>query len=219
MRKEEMTILPLKERWKTVFKHLAPYKKELRFLSALGVISAITAGTVPYLIGRFLDTLVHPLNINLLGWQMSGWIFFLGLFAVIQIVNDFSDWFISKRASYLGINIHSKENANGYGFLLTLPLSFHKNSKPGEISEIIWKSANLLSNLSEHILIRLAPQFLSIIVGLGIAWYLNAYLSLALIAGITLYSILLSRVVTPLATATSEGQKKMGGGARLQRQY
>ncbi len=210
MRKEKTTILPLKERWKIIFKYLAPYKKELRFLSVIGVISAVTGGLVPYVIGRFLDTLVHPSNINLFGWQISGWLVFLSVFATTQLINDFSDWFITKRASYLAINIHSKENANGYAFLLTLPLSFHKNSKPGEISEIIWKSADLLANLSEHILIRLAPQFLSIIVGIAIAWYLNVYLSLVLIAGIIFYCMLLTRVVTPLALATSEGQKKWG---------
>ena len=210
MHKKETTILPLKERWKIVFKHLAPYKKELRFLSAVGAVSAITGGLVPYVIGRFFDTLVHPLNINLFGWQMAGWLFFLCIFAIIQIINDFSEWFTTKRASYFGTDIHTKENAIGYSFLLTLPLSFHRNSKPGEISEIIWKSADLLTSLSEHILIRLAPQFLSIIVGLGIAVYLNAYLSSVLIVGIILYCLLLTRAVKPLAMATSEGQKKWG---------
>lgn len=210
MQEEEKIILPLKERWKLIFKHLAPYKKEFRFLSVVGVVSAITGGVVPYVVGRFLDSLVQPLDINILGWEIAGWVFFLSIFGFIQITNDFSEWFISKRSSYLAINIHSKENANGYAFLLTLPLSFHKNSKPGEISEIVWKSANMLANLSEHILIRLAPQFLSIIVGLTIAWYLNIYLSLVLIAGIALYSVLLVKMVSPLAVATSEGQKEWG---------
>ena len=132
------------------------------------------------------------------------------MFPSFNIINDFSEWFTTKRASYFGTDIHTKENAIGYSFLLTLPLSFHRNSKPGEISEIIWKSADLLTSLSEHILIRLAPQFLSIIVGLGIAVYLNAYLSSVLIVGIILYCLLLARAVKPLAMATSEGQKKWG---------
>ena len=41
--------------WTVLWKYLSEYKKELIALSALGTVSALANGTVPYVAGKFFD--------------------------------------------------------------------------------------------------------------------------------------------------------------------
>ncbi len=207
---EKETLPPLAARWKIIFRYLAPYKKELWFLSFVGIISALASGTVPYIIGRFMGTLVTPASFLILGEQVPAWILFLVLFGLIQIIADIATWINDVRGSLLGTSIHGSFLARGRSFLLTLPFSFYKNAKPGEVSDKISRSARLVGQLSEHILVNLAHQFLSIIVGLGVMIALNRFLSLIIITGICAYGLLLAVMVRPLAEKTHTAGRSWG---------
>ncbi len=67
--------------------------------------------------------------------------------------------------------------------LLMLPMSFHEEKKIGEVGEKISRAAFSLETIVGRIVIDLAPQFLSILIALGIGFYLNVWLALALVAG------------------------------------
>lgn len=194
-----------------VFKHLSAYRREFFLLSLLGIIAAITGATIPLIMGRFFDAIMDGKMLVLVGFpEIPHWAIFLGLFAVIQLLSDFTNWIIDTRASRFGTLIHARENAGGYNKLLKLPFGFHKNSKSGEVTNIIHKVGMDLSNFSEHILISLAPQFLSIVIGLAIAFMLNIFLTGILIAGIVLFIFLIWKAILPLAAATRDGHDAWG---------
>jgi ABC-type multidrug transport system fused ATPase/permease subunit len=200
-----------KYRMGLIIKHLAPYRRELFLLSLLGIVAAITGGAIPLVMGRFLDAIVNGNILTLVGFpEIPHWAIFLCLFAGIQLLSDFTNWIIDTRASRFGTRIHARENAGGYNKLLKLPFGFHKNSKSGEVTSIINKVGMDLSNFTENILITLAPQFLSIIIGLGIALTLNIFLTGILMVGIILFTILLWKATLPLAAATREGHDAWG---------
>ena len=194
-------------RFRLIAKHLTPHKRELVIMSLLGVIAALTEGSVPFIIGRFLDALVGTVALPSFLRDFPSWSVFLFLFAVVQLTSGFFSWLIGRRAATLGNILHASMSANGYSHLLRLPLSFHKNHKPGEVTDTIRRSAINLSNFAENILIRLAPQFLSVVVGLSIGYLINPALTLVLAVGILAFSVLLSVVVRPLAGATRAGQE------------
>ncbi|MEK7505677.1 MAG: ABC transporter ATP-binding protein [Patescibacteria group bacterium] len=192
-------------RFRLIAKYLAPYRSELIGLSGLGVVSAISGGLIPYVVGKFLDGVISMKSLLVFGTELPEWLVFVFIFLAVQILSDFMDWTMNKRSSRLGTLLHGERNAEGVAYLLRLPLSFHKNNKPGEVTEIMWKAAMNLSNFMEQVVIRLTPQFLSILVGLLIVFYLNIALSSIMLLGIVLYCLLLLRMVRPLAEATSEG--------------
>lgn len=205
---EQTTPTSWEFRMGLVFKHLKPHKRELFLLSLLGVISAITGATIPLIMGRFLDGIVNGKELVVFGIHPTPyWVIFLALFVAIQMLNDLVSWIINTRSARFGTLMHAVEHADGYNKLLKLPFGFHKNSKSGEVTSIIQKSAQQISNFSENILITLAPQFLSIIVGISIALTLNVFLSSILIVGIILFTLLLWKATRPLAAATRDGQE------------
>lgn len=190
-----------------VFKHLSLYKHEFVILSLLGIISAAMGAVSPLIMGRFLDGIVSGRQLVLSEFPpLPFWGIFLTLFVVTQMLGDLTNWIINTRAARFGTLIHARENGSGQNKLIKLPFSFHKNSKSGEVASIIQKSASNLSNFSENILIMLAPQFLSIIIGLGIAIFLNKTLTLMLVGGIVLFILLLARATRPLAATMRIGQ-------------
>ena len=86
--------------WKILFKYLFEYKKQVIFLSLLGVISAIANGTVPYITGRFFDAILEP-SIVFVGslFEMPLWLLFVGVFLFVQMVADIVDWVSGKERS------------------------------------------------------------------------------------------------------------------------
>ncbi|MBI5817017.1 MAG: hypothetical protein HZB09_01175 [Candidatus Yonathbacteria bacterium] len=53
---QKKTTLNLTEGWKILFKYLGEYKKEITLLSLLGVFSAFANASVPFIVGKFLDS-------------------------------------------------------------------------------------------------------------------------------------------------------------------
>ena len=44
--------------WRILWKYLSVYRRELTLLSALGIFSAIANGSVPFIMGKFLDAIL-----------------------------------------------------------------------------------------------------------------------------------------------------------------
>jgi ABC-type multidrug transport system fused ATPase/permease subunit len=71
-------------------------------------------------------------------------------------------------------------------------------------------AGNALETITGRIVITLAPQFLSIVIALVAAFYLNATLALILLLGIIIYVVTLVQNVKPLASLSREFWQKMG---------
>lgn len=169
-------------------------------ISVLGVISAIANGVVPYIAGRLFDAILDPSKIfAATKLEMPLWLFFILVWLLIKLTADVIDWSNRRKSETVGNISYCDYLTKGFGHLLELPLSFHKNHKMGKIAEKINRSASWLSTIISDVIINLAPQFLSIIVALFISFYINAALAAILVAGIVIYVSLLLKTVSPLA--------------------
>ncbi len=197
--------------WKILFKYLFEYKKSVILLSVLGVISALANGTVPYIIGKFFDAVLDPTAMVFVGTQieMPMWVFLIGIFAVVQIVADVVDWVNSKKGDQIALSVFAEYKTKAYQRLILLPNSFHANKKRGKVNEMIQRAASA-SDVLIAAIIRLAPQFFSITIGLSIVFWTNLILGGVLTAGVILYLLVLLKTVAPIGELVKKGNKSWG---------
>ena len=201
------------ERLKIIFKYLKPHKKDLIFLSVLGVISAGANGVAPYLVGRLFDAILD-LRLGVFAEskiEMPMWLFFIFLWGIAQIVANVVDWRTGVKSEALGNLVYTKYLVGGFSKLILLPLSFHKEKKIGEVGERFDRAAGWLSQIVKSIIIQLPPQFLSIVVALFIVFYIMPILSFVLIAGVILYVLILYRITPPMIKLQQEMHKAYQG--------
>lgn len=194
--KKEFTTKGLK----IIFRHLAKYKRDLIILAFLGVISAIANGVVPYLAGRLFDAIIEPSKIFIsTAIEMPLFLFFIIIWGLVQLAANIVDWRNNLKSDQFGEGIYGDYTVNGMSRLLELPILFHKNQKMGEIMNRINRAANSLDSIASAIIIDLSPQFLSIIVALSIALFINPLLAFVLVSGVILYVVILVKMVAPAA--------------------
>lgn len=189
MKKKKLTAARLVAGFKIVLTHLAEHRKDLILLSVLGIISAITNALIPYLSGRLIDAIVG-------GAILSPLIVWVTVQAAISVV----DWYSSSRSRRLGGIVYAEYLTKSFSYLLRLPLSFHKKHKVGEISNKFQQSANAIEDLTENIILKLAPQFLSIITALVLAFLVNRLLAGIILAGLAMYMVIFFVTINPLAS-------------------
>lgn len=198
--------------FKVLLKYLGQYRASIITLSVMGVFSAIGNGVIPYIAGRFFDSIISPSVINLLGYILPLYVALLVLWAVIQCITYVLDWRSTILSEYLSNTIWLDYLANGFSYLLMLPMSFHKKNKIGEIGNSINVAAGSLETIAGRIVIDLAPQILSILIALGIAFYVKPVLACFLIVGLVIYVFILLRKVSPLGDIQKEYHQVLSEG-------
>lgn len=189
---------------KTLIRYLGQYKREIVVLSVMGILSAIGNGVVPYIAGRFLDSISSSVVVDVAGFVLNLYVALLIAWAIIQTTTYILDWRITIMSEYLSNLIWLDYISKGFGYLLTLPSSFHKQNKVGEIGNKINMAGNSLETIAGRIVIDLAPQILSIIIALGIAFWIQPLLGTFLVAGLVIYIFALVRKVKPLGKVYKE---------------
>lgn len=190
--------------FKVLLKYLGQYKRSIVILSIMGIFSAIGNGVIPYIAGKFFDAIITPSNVNFLDYTIALYLVLLIVWFVVQLITYILDWRINITSEYLSNTIWLDYLAKGFGFLLNLPMSFHKKNKIGEIGNKINTAAGALETIAGRIVIDLAPQILSIIIALGIALYLKPLLAIILLIGLLTYVFVLISKVKPLAGIQKE---------------
>jgi ATP-binding cassette subfamily B protein len=197
--------------WRILWKYLSVYRRELTFLSVLGVFSALANGSVPYIAGKFFDAILNSSMIfKGTAFEVPWWTFLLMLWAVVQMVAIFTDWMNDRRQSRMSDRIFVDYRSRAYGLLLLLPLSFHKDKKQGEVMEAINRAGNGVYSIIGRVIVPLVPQFLSVLIGMGFVFFMNADLALVLVAGIAVYVFILMRLVPKAAPLQRIVHKKWG---------
>ncbi len=190
-------------------RYLRKYKEETITLSVLGIFSAIGNGTIPYIAGQFFDSIITPKTTAVFGYVLPLFALLLIIWTVIQIITYLMDWQINIRSENFSNAVWVDYWSSGTSRLLLLPMAFHKSRKMGEVEEKINRAGFALETIIGRIVIDLAPQFLSIVIALGVGFYLKPILGVALLAGILIYSLILFRSVSPLADIQREYQKHL----------
>lgn len=185
--------------FKVLLKYLGQYRKSIVFLSIMGVLSAIGNGIVPYVAGQFFNAIITPSPVTFFSFILPLYAAMLVLWAAIQCITYIIDWRIHIMSEYLSRIIWLDYISHGFGFLLNLPISFHKKYKIGEVGYKINIAGNALETIAGRIVIDLAPQILSIAIALAVAFYMKPLLALFLVIGLCTYIFTLVRKVKPLS--------------------
>ncbi len=176
-------------------RQLTPYRSTLIFLSVLEILTAIGNGVVPYITGRFFDGLITPRMLVLpYAGSVPFWEALIAAWVVIQVFVSGVSWVIDRRTRRLTTELEAGIQARAYAHLLTVPLGFFKKARAGEITETISRAAWMLSALTGTIT-SLAPQFLTILIGIVISFLILPQLALLMVAGIALYVVILVAIL------------------------
>ncbi len=190
--------------FKVMLKYLGGYRKDILILSVIGILSAIGNGIIPYIAGRFFDAIITPSTIQIIGYVIPLYVGLLILWSVVQLITYIMDWRVNIASQYLSNVVWFDYLSHSFGFLLNLPVSFHKTNKIGEIGNKIMGAANAFETIISNIVIDLSPQILSIVIALAIAFYVNKVLASFLIIGLIVYLFILIKNVKPLAKYQKE---------------
>ncbi len=207
---EKITKENLYTGFKVLFKYIGQYRREIIILSIMGVFSALGNGTIPYIAGRFFDVITSTETTQILSWTVPLFIALLILWAIVQLITYLLDWRINILSEKFSNIIWLDYLANGFSYLLVLPMAFHKQNKIGEIGSKINMAASSLETIAGRIVIDLSPQILSIIIAFIIAFYLNPFLAGLLVAGVLVYIFTLVRKIKPLAQYQKEYYDVLG---------
>ncbi|KKU82163.1 MAG: ABC transporter-related protein [Parcubacteria group bacterium GW2011_GWA1_47_8] len=198
---------------RAIWRHVRPFKKELVVLVVLGVVSAIANGFVPYVTGRFFDTLIN-LSQGTETFTASTfplWVVLLGAWVLVQLVANNVDWVMDRMRRRVDIGVHLGIQTTGFKHLLHAPMVYHKsvhiNGVMQKISTTGWRVSAIVGTV-----VNIAPQFLSIIIGLTLAASINTFLAGILVVGVLLYIALLLRILAPIAAIDAAAHKSWSEG-------
>ncbi|HEV7121395.1 MAG TPA: ABC transporter ATP-binding protein [Candidatus Paceibacterota bacterium] len=205
----EQEKVPFSRKFNAIWSHVQVFLPILITVSVLGVFSAIANGVVPLLVGRFLDALLKPspLTIPVLGSVMN-WQALLGGWVLAQLAGNVIDWFIGRQSRTLGTKLQARYVVDAFSHLLKLPVSFFKQQKSGELVDLVSRTSWMLDSIVSGVFINLAPQFLSIIVGLIIVFTLRPLLACVLIVGVVLYLVAWYFTLRPVTALQADFHKK-----------
>jgi ABC-type multidrug transport system fused ATPase/permease subunit len=194
----------IKTGFRVLLRYLRMYKRETIILSVIGIISAVGNGVVPLIAGKFFDAIVVP-SVKALGsFELPLYLYFLILWAVVQVIASFVDWKINIKSENLSNTAWTDYMALGFSHLIELPMSYHKNFKIGTTAEVINRAASSLETIIGRIVIDLAPQFLSIVIAFAVTFWIEPLLGIVLFLGVGLYVVIMYKSVKPLAKIQEE---------------
>lgn len=189
---EELTKENLYTGVKVLLMYMAQYKREIIVLSVMGILSAIGNGIIPYIIGRFFDVVTSTERMDILSYSVPVFAALLILWTIIQLVTYILDWKINILSEKFSNIIWLDYLSKGFGYLMLLPVSFHKTNKIGEVSNKINQAASALETIAGRIVIDLSPQILSIIIAFFVVFYLQPFLAFILLIGVLIYIFIFS---------------------------
>ena len=193
--------------WRAFFLFILQYKQQVALVMALGAISALANGGVPFVVGKFFDALITPAVTEVGGITIPIWAILLFIWAGIQVFANSSDWFLSVQASWIGSNSYADYIVRMGSHLILLPISFHRENKIGDIHQRVVQAAIGVSRISEHVIISLLPQFVSIIVGMIFVFSIHPIAALIIGTGVIMYVLFLSRTAPQAISSRQKSNK------------
>ena len=196
------------------FRHMMPYRTYVIFLSVVALFQAFANGVTPYILGRFFDGLITPTDVSVLGQIVPLWILTIGTWAVLRLMTILADWVSGVRSIMLSEKMYSGYLVGGMEHLFSLPLSFHKQEKSGEVRERLNKAADSIFTVLQNLVIGIFPEVLSVIIGLCVMYMIHPLFASIVLTGILLYVVLLYFRIPVMAehsSAMHKGYRKVFG--------
>lgn len=210
MKDKKITKEQLRITIDTIFGYLKIYKKETTILSALTIISALGNGTIPYITGRFFDSIIKPETVfSISNFTTPLFIALLAVWLIVQLLTSLVDWRIAVLSLSIKHTIWCNYMSQGIGKILLLPIAFHKDNNSSSLVHKLDMSSSAIEQIFSEVIIKLTPKFLSILVALIICYFISPALLLILLIGLASFSIVMSFSIKPLAGFQQEFWERM----------
>lgn len=189
---------------------ISRHKKTLSLLISLSIFGAILGGSVPYIAGKFFDSILQKGSVDLGFIQpIPLWAFFLGLWLIIQIATKVLDYSLFYSRTRFRTILKNLYILDGMKKMLHLPLSFHKDNKMGDTVSRIEKASAML-NSSVEFVIDAGAYMLSGIAGLFFVFWINYIFGFVILFSIVIYLAIVRKILVPLQKIQSQSAKIEG---------
>lgn len=178
---------------------LKPHKNEVLILIGLSLVEALGNASVPYLAGKIIDSIRSETIFNFLGFAIPLFLLIPIIWFLIKIVTDTVAWRGNAINEKLNGELEAEYIIRGFSKIMEFPISVHKSKKSGEITNRIARASGMLSSIVSEVLIRLAPQFLSIVAALFFTFLIKPSLAFILFGAVIIYAAVLTRIAPRLA--------------------
>ncbi len=179
--------IPFQRYWDLLARYIQPQKNRFILLTIL-LLSSIGLQIInPQIMRYFIDTAMAGEAVRLLAWAAFA---FIGI-ALIQQIVGVSATYVGENVAWTATNALRAELAR---HCLTLDMSFHNNSSPGELIERIDGDVTELSNFFSQLVIRVLGNILLMIGILGAMLFEDWRIGLAFTIFVILTLIALNAV-------------------------
>jgi ABC-type multidrug transport system fused ATPase/permease subunit len=201
---EKVTTDKVRVGIRVIWREMTARKKVFTLLTVGTIFSALGNGSIPFITGKLIDTLTSSNTYNLFGHPFSAFTVLITAWACIQVVTYAIDWKMDVAHEIVGNDVWSSYISRGSSFLLTLPISFHKREKIGEVNDRIQRAANNLDTIVGKILISTVPQLFSIVVAIGLVLFIKPLFAFLLMIGVLFYLITMATSMRSLGAVQSK---------------
>ncbi|MDP3784705.1 MAG: ABC transporter ATP-binding protein [bacterium] len=181
----------LKAGLKVIADTLKPHRREVSVLIFLSVVEALGNASVPYLAGSIIDGITSQKTIAVWGYALPLFLLLPIIWFAVKVVTDTVSNQGNTLNEKLGGDVEAEYLVRGFGKILEFPLSVHKSIKTGEMTNRISRASGYVSTIITDILVRLAPQFLSIVAAFFFTFLIKPALTLILFGAVILYVFIL----------------------------
>jgi len=179
---------------KTIWRYLLPYRKQVWLVAIVAVINAGASAFTPYIYGRLVDFVIKGHSLPLI---LGG----LALWLAITLFSDWASRYSFDRGSAVALDAADDILFETSAHLMSLPLSFHKQKKIGEIIRKINRASDFLEGIINQVVFFVTPMFLTLIAALVIASFINWQLTLMLFLILILYAFVSVKKTGPIITS------------------
>ncbi len=192
---------------RVIFDFLRPHKKEVLILISLSIIEALGNASVPYLSGKIIDSIHQEISLSFFSYKIPLFLVIPVFWFLIKIITDIVAWRGNAINETLNGELEAEYIISGFSKIMEFPISVHKSQKSGEITNRIARASGMISSIVSEVIIRLAPQFLSILAALFFTFLIRPLLAFILLGAVILYAIALTRIAPRLADLSSSMNK------------
>ena len=188
--------------FKIIWFYLRRYKRDVVKISLLAVVFALFSGIIPYIYGRLVDMVSS-------GHFSSLVLALLGIWALTSLVSEVFRRIVSLKGAFLGAEASADLVLDHAWHVMTLPLSFHKENRVGEVVSRITRAGDYLRDIIENTLFWILPQFLTMLIGLIVLFFINWQLFLGIVIIFFISVVITVLRVPPLMKIQKEANKKI----------
>lgn len=178
----------------TIWRYIQPYKKQVWLVATVAIINAGATAVTPYLYGQLVDLVIKQASLY---WILGG----LLLWLILSLFGDWSSRFTFDRGSKVAIDAADDILFETSNHLISLPLSFHKQKKIGEIIRTISRASDFMESIVNQVVFYIAPMFLTFIIAMVIAGLINLPLALLLLFVIVIYGFISVKKTVPIISS------------------